>query len=134
MKLNTAMFAACIGGQLEIQNREEGYLFRGEIRGVVVENDQLTVTFAWLAKNDGTPTRPSTEWTMDTRNDYNASLSIYDSSNTGEGLICLYSAITHEMIVFFPKGYTNHDGEESKLDRARVKTDRIRASEQHPEV
>jgi hypothetical protein len=115
------MLAPFIGGQMEIQNSGEDYIFRGEVERAEVTNNELIVRFAWLGKNDGGPTRPSAEWTMNTRLDYSASLEVYVASDIGIGRIAIESSIIGELGVFFPKGYKNSDGEESKLDRSRIK-------------
>lgn len=121
MLFNTETLATFIGGQMEIQNKNVGYLFRGEIERAVVEDGVVKVRFVWLARNDGRPDRPSPEWTTDNDLDYVASLLIYVVSDIGMGRIAMNSAIVGEVVVFFPKWYTNLEGDESKLDRSRVK-------------
>jgi len=125
MRLTTEVLAGFIGGQMEIQNRSEDYLFRGEIVRAVVESGKLRVRFAWLAKNDGGSRHPASGWTAHADLDYTADLEIYHINDVNDvdelGRIIMHSPIVGELCVFFPKGYTNAEGEESKLDRDRVK-------------
>lgn len=120
MDLTTQMVATFIGGQMEIQNLNEGYLFRGEIKAIAVEDNELRVEFAWLAKGEGYPPVPN-RWVKDDRLDYTASLEIYSVSDIGPSgdeigggtRICLNSSIVGEMAVLYPPNG-------SKLDAARV--------------
>lgn len=119
MQLTTQAVAPYKGGQMEIQNAGEGYLYRGEVAEISVESNELRVKFAWLAKADGSPL-PS-RWIKDDPRDYAAGLEIYSVNNigpsgdeTGGGdRICLNSSIVGETVFLFPP-----DG--SKLDPAKV--------------
>lgn len=121
MQLTTEKLIPFIGGQLEIQNPSEGYLYRGEIAQAEVVGNDLKVRFAWIAKNDGGPSRPSPEWTVHDTFEYDLNLLIYRASDISMGRIGINSSFIGELAVFFPKGYTNLDGEEKKLERSRVK-------------
>lgn len=120
MLLTTQAVAKYEGGQMEIQNEGEGYLYRGEVATIVVENNEVRVKFAWLAKGEGFPPVPH-RWVSNDRLDYAASLEIYSVSNIGRSSdevgggdrLCLYSSIVRETAVLYPP-----DG--SKLDPARV--------------
>jgi len=90
------------GGQMEVQNEGEGYLFRGEIERIAVEGDELQVRFAWLAKGEGFPPLPE-RWVSSDRLDYSASLQIYSPSDIGDGRICLSSPIVGETVVLYPR-------------------------------
>lgn len=114
MQLTTERLAEFIGGDMEIQNGNEDYLYRGPIESAVVEGGEVKVRFRWLAKNDGGANRPTPNWTSDDRLGYVASLEIYSVSDIGNGRICLNSSIVGEMVVIFPP-----DG--SRLDPERVK-------------
>lgn len=119
MQLTTQIAAPYKGGQIEIQNAGEGYLYRGEVADIAVENNSLQVKLAWLAKADGSPL-PS-RWIKDDPRDYAASLEIYSVSNIGPSggekgggdRLCLNSSIVGEIVVLYPP-----DG--SKLDPAKV--------------
>jgi len=100
-----------VGGQMEIQNQVEEYLYRGEIERIAVEDNELRVRFAWVAKGEGYPQLK--KWIKDDGLDYAVSLEICRVSDIGDGRICLRSPITHELAVLFPK-----DG--SKLDPSTV--------------
>ena len=48
MKLNKTELRGFAGGMLEVQNRQEGYLFGGEIKEVFIdESNVLRVNLAW---------------------------------------------------------------------------------------
>lgn len=113
MHLTTADVAKYIGGQMEVQNQQERYLFRGEIKEIKVTDDNnLEVTFSWLAQAIGYPL-PLKRWVLNERKTYTASLEIYSASDIGNGRLSLNSYITRELVVLFPP-----DG--SKLDPAKV--------------
>ena len=110
--LTSELVSKYVGGQMEIQNTGEKYLFRGDIATATVEKDTLKVRFAWLAKGEGFPPFPE-RWVNKEDLDYAASLMIYSVSEIGDGRLSLYSSITGELTVLFPP-----DG--SKLDRREV--------------
>ena len=118
MELTTASLALFIGGQLEVQNEQEGYLYRGEISDISVDDDTLRVKYAWLAKGTGYPPMP-TGWAKDDKTEYTANLAVYttgkidDLPGGGKRLI-LQSVIIGEIVVFFSPGG-------STLDPAKVK-------------
>ena len=102
-----------VGGQMEIQNQREGYMYLGEVAEIGIENDKLKAKFKWLAKAEGFPPLP-TGWVKDNIIDYYASLEIYSSSDIGDGRIALTSPAVGETVVLFPRNG-------SKLDPAKVK-------------
>ncbi len=110
MELNTTVLSPFKGGQLEIQNQGEGYIYRGEIESVVVEGDEVKVKFVWLAKGKGFP---PAGWVNDDNLNYAASTVIYSANEIGGGRVAMNSPIVGEMAVFFPP-----DG--SKLDPSKV--------------
>lgn len=120
MRLTTEELVRFIGGQMEIQNQGEGYIYRGEIKSIVVENNEVKAQFNWCAKGEGYPPLPE-RWVKDSNLEYGASLEIYSVSNIGPSSeevgggdrICLMSPIVGETVVLFPA-----DG--SKLDPAKV--------------
>ena len=120
MRLTTDLLKLYVGGQMEIQNPDEEYIYRGEVKTIVVANNELQVTFVWLAKGEGFPPIPQ-KGGRDDRLDYAASLEVYSASNIGPGggdvvggdRLCLNSSIVGETVVLFPP-----DG--SKLDPAKV--------------
>ncbi len=120
MKLTTQAVARFRGGQMEIQNQEEGYLYRGEVETIAVVDNALRVKFAWLAKGEGFPPIPK-RWVKDDQLDYTASLEIYSASDIGssggevggDSRIRLSSFTVGETVVLYPPNG-------SKLDRAKV--------------
>ena len=105
--------ASYVGGQMEVQNPGEEYLYRGEVGQIAVKNNELRVKFNWLAKGEGFPPLPN-RWVKDNRLNYSASLEIYSVSDIGDGRVCLNSPITGETVVLYPKNG-------SRLDPAKVK-------------
>ena len=95
--------ATYVGGQMEVQNEAERYLYRGEIEKIGIENNTLKVRFAWLKKLEGFPDKPG-KWVEDKNLDYSASLEIYHPSDIGEGRLSFYSQMVNELAVLFPKG------------------------------
>jgi hypothetical protein len=106
------MLATFVGGQIEVQNEGERYIYRGEIKTAVVEANEVRITLNWMAKGEGYPPIP-TSWVVENRLDYTASLEIYTVSEGGRRL-CLNSLIIGELVVLYPS-----DG--SKLDPTKVK-------------
>lgn len=121
MKLTTADLQRFVGGQFEVQNQKEGYLYRGEIETIEVTDGDpsswpgtqldnygdLKIKPRWMAKMaDG-------GWKKDEPNEYAIGLSIYPASDIGDGRIhfsCFYNG---EHTTLFPKGG-------SALDPAKV--------------
>ncbi len=119
MELTTEGLQRFVGGQMEIQNEGEGYLFRGEVATIVVESNEIRVRFAWLAKGEGYPSLLT--WVNDSKLDYAANLEIFSANNIGPSggdvgggnRLCIQSSIVGEIVILYPP-----DG--SKLDPARV--------------
>lgn len=117
MQVTTATLQRFVGGQMEIQNQGEKYLYRGEINTIAVEDDELRVTFTWIAKGEGFPPLPK-RWVVTAARPYAVSLLIVAVSDIGPGQdggnrISGYAAIAGELFVLYPP-----DG--SKLDPAKV--------------
>lgn len=118
MRLTTELVARFKGGQMEIQNSGEGYVYRGEIAEISVEDNSLKAKFSWLGKGDSLPPQ---RWTKDDNLDYAASLEIYSASDIGpsggdiggDNRLCLNSSIVGETVVLFPPNG-------SKLDPSKV--------------
>ena len=108
MQLTTELATRYVGGQIEIQNRTEEYLYRGTISSIVVSDDTLKVELLWMAEGVGYPPLPE-KWLNHENLTYEASLLIYSVSDIGDGRISLSSPITGELVVLYPP-----DG--SKLD------------------
>lgn len=113
MLLTAELLARFVGGEMEIQNMREDYLYRGPIESATIEGDEVRVRFRWLAKNDGGSASPTATWTKADRLDYAVSMQICSVSNIGQGRICLNVPVTGELVVLFPPSG-------SKLDPARV--------------
>ncbi len=120
MKLTTELLSSFVGGQMEIQNEREEYLYRGEVETIVVVNNELRVKLTWLAKGEGFPPIPK-KWIKCDRLEYAASLQMYSANNIGPSSaevgggdrLCLNSDTIGETVIFYPS-----DG--SKLDPKKV--------------
>jgi hypothetical protein len=118
--LTQAILASYIGGQIEIQNPAEGYLYRGEISqaSLTQEDTELNIKMAWMAKGEGYPQIPF-RWVESNELTYGLSLQICQISDIGPGSeggntrIQLNVSITGETVVLFPPNG-------SKLDRNAV--------------
>lgn len=108
MKLTTEIVRPFIGGQAEILNRGEGYVYRGEIATAIVESNQLRITFVWLAKNV-----VSECWVKsDTHHDRVISLTTCIVEKIGPGTkggdrLCIRDTMTGEAVVLFPLDGSN---------------------------
>jgi hypothetical protein len=119
MQLTTQAVERFKGGQMETQNQNEGYLYRGEVEAIAVEDNELRVKFAWLAKGEGFPPIPQ-KWVKDDRLDYAASLYIYSASDIGssghdvggDSRLCLDSFIVGETVVLYPPNGSKLDPSE----------------------
>lgn len=113
MELTQEVIDRMIGGQLEVQNHSEGYLYRGEISTMKLEGEgyslELVVSFNWLAKMES-----DFEWSVTEPTPYKVSLLIYSVSDIGDERIFLSSYITGENITIFPPNG-------SKLDPNKVR-------------
>lgn len=110
MRLSSTDLARFDGGQIEVQNQNENYLYRGQIETArVTGDDTVVVTLAWMAKMG-----EDFKWHKASSKDYRASLEIYSSSDIGGGRVALSSWITGEMTVFYPPDYP------TKLDLSKV--------------
>lgn len=73
-----------VGGQAEIQNPGEGYLYRGTIKEIRLEGSTLKIGFTWLAKGVGYPPVP-TSWVRDEKLTYEAAIAPQSVSDMGPG-------------------------------------------------
>lgn len=101
MELTESIIKEYIGGQLEVQNEHEEYLYRGEINKALLENNGFMVGFSWLAKGEGFPPAPE-KWVNIEPKDYEIDLDVYTALDIGNERICLSSSIIGETTVLFP--------------------------------
>jgi hypothetical protein len=111
--LTNETLARFVGGQLEVQNRNEGYLYRGEIETALVEDDEFRATLKWMAKGEGFPLLPE-RWVEEEPRDYVVSLGAYSVTDPGDGRLFLTSSIFNELTVLFPPEHEN------RLDRSKI--------------
>jgi hypothetical protein len=117
MHLTDEILANYVGGQLEVQNKSEGYIFRGEIKTAILKDKDIQIALEWMAKGEGYPPLPE-RWVADNKPTYEANLEIYSVSNIGPGSegddrICLSSPIVGETTILYPPNG-------SKLDRCKI--------------
>lgn len=104
MDLTPEVLAPFVGGQLEVQNQIEEYLYRGEIASIKVENDSLNIKFTWLALLG-----PDRKWRKTENTDYSVSLQIISVSDIGEGRL-------HFSVMYISERSTLFPADGSKLD------------------
>ncbi len=121
------------GGQLEWQNPDEGWLYRGQIASITVEknprpddvwfNYKMTVTFEWVAELD----KRKAEWYEMPDKSVTVDTMLYSFNMLGQDRLGMASAIHQELAVFFPPGG-------SKLAKERVlpREDKDAKKEAHP--
>lgn len=113
MELTQEIIDGLVGGQIEVQNRNENYLYRGEISGMRLEPEgdsfKLVVDLNWFAKMDR-----DGGWDVADTKPYVVSLLIYSVSDIGDGRFFLSSWIVGENTTIFPPGG-------SKLDPNKVR-------------
>ena len=113
MELTQEILDRMVGGQLEAQNRNENYLFRGEISAIKLEGEgdslKLVVNFSWFAEMG-----PDHEWAVAETKPYEVSLLIYSVSFISDERIFLRSWIVGENTTIFPPNG-------SKLDPNKVR-------------
>ena len=102
-----------VGGQMEIQNHIEEYLYRGEVQAISIDDNNLTVRFAWLAKSTDYPPLPD-GWIRAEQLYYAANLKVFSCSDIGNDRICFSLPTTNELVVLYPPAG-------SKLDPSKVK-------------
>ena len=109
MNLTNEKVAEFVGGDMEIQNKNEGYLYRGPIKSATIENNMLLVKFAWLAKGE------SNKWVKEGKFasvGYARNLESYRISKI-RGQLIFTPLFTSEIVTLFPPNG-------SKLDPAKV--------------
>jgi len=99
-----------VGGQIEIQNPAEGYVYRGEIGTIAVEEGQLRVTFNWRAKGMGLPPMG---WVGDDKRYYEVGLAQCNAADGYDRRVVWYLPASNEIVVLFPENG-------SRLDPAKV--------------
>jgi len=99
MQLTDEILQKYVGGQLEIQNQGEGYLFRGKIKAASITDEDLIVEFVWLAEGEGYPPLPK-KWVKVKPEPYQVNSDLFTTSDIGDDRICLSTAM-NETVVFF---------------------------------
>lgn len=107
------------GGQIEIQNNVEDYLYRGQIDSIKVKEDkedsrfdELEVKLKWLAKSD--PEIGGTYWKKDSRKEYVVTLYGALAADLEKNRMGICVPIINEMITLYPKGGSRLEPSEVK--------------------
>lgn len=122
MKITNERVEKFVGGQMEIQNLDgdygdRRYLYCGEIKNIAIENNELRVKFAWMAKAERSASLFGGWIKEDIRLDYcySASLETNIIVDIGGGYLCLISLEKREFA-----GLLLSPTSKSKLDPAKV--------------
>jgi len=124
-----SMLKTYVGGQAEIQNAVEEYIYRGQISDISIKDNELHLRFDWLARGVG---NPPTRWVNDRKRNYDADLGIYFGKEIGEGRYYLESPITNELLVLYPKGGSSLGKPKAQADE--VATIRSVLGDLHPHI
>jgi len=102
-----------VGGRIEVQNRAEGYIYKGQIKDIALhrepsqgntpDNVSLRAELGNVQKNGFEGLLPTGEWEEIGDDLYDTTLVNCTASSIGNGRICFVSQITNEMIVLFPE-------------------------------
>lgn len=118
VKITDELLRRYIGGQVEIQNSFEKYLFRGEIASIEIERDEdsrepmLAFTLAWMAECVGYPAQPE-RWVLHDDLGHGIDLSVCIAAQLGDNRLMFTHSYTGEVAVLYPLGG-------SQLDPAKV--------------
>lgn len=110
IELTQTVLTPYIGGQLEIQNPRENYLYRGEVQEVHIDGSTLQVVFKWLAKMGDEPC----SWQIAPAEDhvYRINLDYVTATKPDDRILYQYHAVGEVCVFFPPNG--------SRLDPSRV--------------
>jgi len=122
-----------VGGEAEIHNEIERYLYRGEIERIAVDGvgdaATLKIKFAWSAKGEGIPEGgqliPMGGWVKDDDLEYGLGLMMSSTRDIGPGStpdgdiggdnrLRIEALVSSELIILYPPNG-------SKLDRSKVR-------------
>jgi hypothetical protein len=113
MRLTKKELDTFICGDMEIQNKNGDYLYRGPTKTIIINNNIFKVKFGWLAKAENYPLSLG-EWLNFDNLDYEISLKIYSIFKDEKGRLLFHSPMIGEIAVLFPKNGI-------KLDPSKVK-------------
>lgn len=80
MILTNEMLARYVGGQLEIQDHDEGIVYRGRIKTIAAFGDRIIMKLAWAAKSE---LNAAFKWVNYGKLDYIIDLIFYSATNIG---------------------------------------------------
>lgn len=116
-QLDPERVAQFTGGQMEMQNPVEKYLYRGQIKSIrLVKEDKnvsLEAEFDWVVQADFNGKLPTSDWRVAEPKPYSTTLLCATASWIDEGYaqerqrLVLNSAVTNELIAMFPPGYSD---------------------------
>jgi hypothetical protein len=113
MKFSQEAADQYLGGQVEIQNEVDGYLYRGKVEVARITGSVLKVNLAWMACGEGYPPLPRRWVNVPDLLEYIVDMENCTVSDIGGGRLNIHSFFTGELATFF----TPEDG---PLDPAQV--------------
>ena len=96
--------------EIEIQNPDKSYLYRGRIKDICVVGDDMCVKLAWLARGVGYPLIPKS-WVKDDKTFYNAPLLMAKITRQPDLKRILLQLVSSEIVLLF---------QESTFDTSKV--------------
>lgn len=89
-------------GQLEVQNPNAGYVYRGEIERITITGDTVNFVMTWMAKGkNGVPLN----WVHHDNLSYSAKYTLVaKGGDMGDDRLAFPGAVSGELYVLFPRG------------------------------
>lgn len=105
MEISSVMLPQFLGGQMEVKNQCEKYLYRGEIEKISEADGLIEVKFRWIAMGVGFPVPE--RWINRPNIGFNMIFSVYVPTLLEDGCVSFYTETCTddiEFIVLFPPG------------------------------
>lgn len=103
MQLDQSTMSSYLGGEIEVQNQKERYIYHGGIKSVAVNEveNELTLELSWVAKAIRFPPVPI-KWVRDDAFTYTVNLDHYSFLKIGRLYLWLNSYVTGEVVYIYP--------------------------------
>jgi len=98
MELTAELVVPFVNGQIEIQNMDGRYLFRGQIATIDVTDQTFVVTLAWMAENIAFPY--GVQWLKDNNLTYEVFIRLHSIRAEETRLVIIFPLI-REIVTLF---------------------------------